>query len=114
MRSTIAFTVLILVVLIGYQYFSKPTPPATPAPQTQSQATQSQAAQPAAQTGQPASQQFASAQAQLPGGSAQAASATPTVAAAIVTDTTVENELYKIVFTNRGAHVKQWILKKFI
>jgi YidC/Oxa1 family membrane protein insertase len=109
MRSTIAFTVLILAVLIGYQYFFKPTPPATPAPQTQSQA-----AQPAAQTGQPASQQSASAQAQLHGASAQAASATPTVAAAIVTDTTVENELYKIVFTNRGAHVKQWILKKFI
>ncbi|HEV2486758.1 MAG TPA: membrane protein insertase YidC [Terracidiphilus sp.] len=109
MRSTIAFTVLILVVLLGYQYLFKPTPPPTSAPQTQSQA-----AQPAAQTGQPASQPSASAQAQLPGASAQAATATPTVAAAIVTDTTVENELYKIVFTNRGARVKQWILKKYI
>ena len=29
------------------------------------------------------------------------------------TDTTVENDLYKIVFTNRGAQVKSWILKKY-
>ena len=29
------------------------------------------------------------------------------------TDTTVENELFKIVFTNRGAQVKHWILKKY-
>src|SRR5208337_883255 len=26
--------------------------------------------------------------------------------------TTIENEFYKIVFTNRGAQVKNWILKK--
>ena len=108
MRSTIAFTVLILVVLLGYQYLFKPAP--APSPQTQPQ----QAQTAAQQAGQQASQQPASAQAQLPGASAQAASATPSVAAAIVTDTTVENELYKIVFTNRGARVKQWILKKYI
>jgi YidC/Oxa1 family membrane protein insertase len=28
-------------------------------------------------------------------------------------ETTVENDLYKIVFTNRGAQVKSWILKKY-
>ena len=40
---------------------------------------------------------------------------TPTaIAAATETETTVENELYKIVFTNRGAQVKHWILKKYI
>ncbi len=110
MRSTIAFTVLILVVLLGYQYLFKPAPAPAPAPQTQPQQAQTAAQQAGAQ----ASQQPASAQAQLPGASAQAASATPSVAAAIVTDTTVENELYKIVFTNRGARVKQWILKKYI
>ena len=30
MRSTLAFTMLMLVVLLGYQYFFKPAPPATP------------------------------------------------------------------------------------
>jgi YidC/Oxa1 family membrane protein insertase len=112
MRSTIAFTVLILVVLLGYQYLFKPTPP--PAPQTQLQAAQPAAQQTGQQAGQQASQQSAPAQAQLPGASAQAVAATPSIDAAIVTDTTVENELYKIVFTNRGARVKQWILKKYI
>ncbi len=29
------------------------------------------------------------------------------------TETVIENELYKITFTNRGAQVKSWILKKF-
>ncbi len=29
------------------------------------------------------------------------------------TETVVENDLYKITFTNRGAQVKSWILKKF-
>jgi YidC/Oxa1 family membrane protein insertase len=29
------------------------------------------------------------------------------------TETVIENDLYKITFTNRGAEVKSWILKKF-
>jgi YidC/Oxa1 family membrane protein insertase len=29
------------------------------------------------------------------------------------TETVIENELYRITFTNRGAHVKSWILKKY-
>ena len=29
------------------------------------------------------------------------------------TETVVENDLYRITFTNRGAQVKSWILKKF-
>jgi len=105
MRSTLAFTALMLVVFLGYQYFFKPTPPAAPpAAQTQSQA--QQPATPAAAPGQPASPQ-------LTAGSAQAPAATPAIAAALETVTTVENEKYKIVFTNRGAQVKQWILKSY-
>ncbi len=108
MRSTIAFTLVILAALLGYQYFFvKPAAPA--APQTQSQASQS--------SGQQAGQQTASMPAQIPGASAQAAAAapaTPAIGAAIESDVTVENEVYKIVFTNRGARVKQWILKKYV
>ena len=29
------------------------------------------------------------------------------------TETVIENDLYRITFTNRGAHVKSWILKKY-
>ncbi len=101
MRSTIAFTLLILAVLLGYQYFAKPTPP--PASQTQPQPAAQQAGQPSAST-----------PAQLPAASAQAVEATPAVGAAIESDITVENAVYKIVFTNRGARVKHWILKQYV
>ena len=33
--------------------------------------------------------------------------------AASESETVVENDLYRITFTNRGAQVKSWILKKF-
>jgi YidC/Oxa1 family membrane protein insertase len=45
---------------------------------------------------------------------------TPSAPAAVATkqasgetETVIENDLYRITFTNRGAHVKSWILKKF-
>jgi YidC/Oxa1 family membrane protein insertase len=40
-------------------------------------------------------------------------SAGATTHAAAEADTVVENDLYKITFTNRGGQVKSWILKKF-
>jgi YidC/Oxa1 family membrane protein insertase len=48
-----------------------------------------------------------------PSPTAPAASATPAVVAAAQTSTTVENELYKITFSNRGGQVTSWILKKY-
>lgn len=103
LRSTMGFALLLVVVLLGYQYFFKPKPaPVTNTPaQTQSLAApvSPAAATPVAGAAQPAG--------------AIASAATPTVAAAMETQTTVENELYKIVFTNRGGQVKHWILKKY-
>jgi YidC/Oxa1 family membrane protein insertase len=107
MRSMMAFFLLMLVVLLGYQYFFKPQQP-EPAPVSQSQS-QSQPAQTASQPAAPG----LPAQPQTAAGSVQAPAATPTVAAALETETTVENEEYKIVFTNRGAQVRHWILKKY-
>ena len=101
MRSTMALMLLVLAAFLGYQYFfAKPKPEKQPPASTQSQP-----AAPAAQVaqGQPPA---AAAAAQPP-------SATPQVAASIETVTTVENELYRIVFTNRGAQVQHWILKKY-
>ncbi|MGA9667780.1 MAG: membrane protein insertase YidC [Terracidiphilus sp.] len=104
MRSTMAFFILMLAVLFGYQYFFKPKPAqTTPPAQTQS-LDRSQSSSP--QTGAPGS-------AQSSGSSTQSIDAGPTVIASSETETTVENELYKIVFTNRGAQVKSWILKKY-
>ena len=106
MRGMMAFTLLFLVVLLGYQYFFKPPQPATPPPaaQTQSQPpNQPQPTLPAA--GAAAQPQLAPPQV--------APAATPMIAAQLETTTTVENENYKIVFTNRGAQVKSWVLKKY-
>ena len=72
----------------------------------------------------PTAQQSTSAPASAPTGSkaefnanavqAPAASgASNAVSAAAEQTTTIENELYKITFTNRGAEVRSWILKKF-
>jgi len=103
MRATTAFMLLVIAAFFAYQYFfNKPQPQSTTPAQTQSQQSQ------------PTSQSA--------NGSAQSAAATPEAAAStpapaigadIESDTTVENELYKIVFTNRGAQVKHWILKKY-
>jgi YidC/Oxa1 family membrane protein insertase len=40
-------------------------------------------------------------------------SSTVSKQASTETETVIENDLYKITFTNRGAQVKSWILKKF-
>jgi len=68
----------------------------------------------------PSSQQSQPAQTQ-PAATTTAATAAPaaipgnvvTKQAAGETETVIENDLYRITFTNRGAQVKSWILKKF-
>ena len=44
---------------------------------------------------------------------ARSAAGGMTKQAASETETVIENDLYRITFTNRGAQVKSWILKKF-
>jgi YidC/Oxa1 family membrane protein insertase len=103
LRSSMAFVFLMLAAVLGYQFFFAKPKPATPTPaQTQTQSAQT----------------ASSSAAQAQPGPAQSGSAQPAAAASAVTanseqETTVENELYKIVFTNRGGQVKHWILKKY-
>lgn len=104
MRSTMAFMLLAMAVILGYQFFfAKPKPDQQPPAQTQSQPAAPSA--PAA----PATPGQTSAVA----ASAPTPSATPQITAPMETYTTIENEFYKIVFTNHGAQVKNWILKKY-
>jgi YidC/Oxa1 family membrane protein insertase len=104
MRSTMAFMLLAMAVIFGYQFFfMKPkTDQQQPPAQTQSQA----AAPPASA----APEAPGPAQAAVP---TKASAAAPQISASLETYTTIENEFYKIVFTNRGAQVKSWILKKY-
>jgi YidC/Oxa1 family membrane protein insertase len=107
MRSLLIFGFLAIIVFFGFQYFVKPKAPTTTPPeqiQSQSQTqTQPGASQPSAP--QPAAGPTASA--------SRASSAGPAITAATETATTVENDNYRIVFTNRGGVVQHWILKHY-
>jgi YidC/Oxa1 family membrane protein insertase len=103
MRTMIAFLVLMLVVLFSFQYFN-PKPTGTTVNE-QTPTPNPQAAQPASATQPEATPAQAAA--------VQVAPATPAVTAAAEAETTIENEHYRIVFTNRGAQVKHWILKGY-
>ena len=102
-RSLMMFVLLAVLLFLGFQYFMPKQNTSQPATQSQ----QSAATQPASPT--PAS----AAPASTVSGSVSAAAPVATVAASAESETTVENELYRIVFTNRGAQVKHWILKKY-
>ena len=92
--------VLTFVVMLLFQPLLKKYMPQPVTPAQQNQATQTQPAAPTTPT-------------------ATAVSAPPTPAAGVTkqgaseTETVIENDLYRITFSNRGAQVKSWILKKF-
>ncbi|HTW30534.1 MAG TPA: membrane protein insertase YidC [Candidatus Sulfotelmatobacter sp.] len=97
-RLLIIFAVT-FVVMLAFQPLLKKYLPTPPAPQKISQPAPAQSASSATTT------------------AAAPAIATPAVGvtkqASTETLTTIENDLYKITFTNRGAQVKSWILKKY-
>ena len=102
----IVFAVTFALIIIGQIFLFKKTPPksdAKPATQDSAQTTQSTA--PATVT--PPKEDAAPAAAQ------PATAPTESKSATAETETTVENDLYRIVFTNRGGQVKSWILKKY-
>src|SRR5580698_10097561 len=75
--------------------------PQPPAPQPRPQ-TQTVLAQPAAASSVP-----------TPSALPTVPTNTATKQASSEAETVIENDLYRITFTNRGAQVKSWILKKF-
>jgi YidC/Oxa1 family membrane protein insertase len=101
MRSMLAFTVLALIALIAFQFFK---PPVQPTPQQQ---------QPSAPSGSLPSPGASGPRAAGAAGAANATSGPAAIVASSETLTIVENDLYRITFTNRGAQVKSWILKKY-
>jgi YidC/Oxa1 family membrane protein insertase len=102
-RSLMTFIFLAITIFLAFQYFKSPGS----TPQSQSPAQQQQAAT--------ANSQAASSTASASSApSTSAAVATgPAIGAASESETTVENNLYRLVFTNRGAQVRHWILKKY-
>jgi YidC/Oxa1 family membrane protein insertase len=107
-KTILVFTGLFLVILFGMQYFrGKKAPETAPAQQQTSASTNSAVQQ------QPGQQQ-AAAPASAPSATTQtAAPQASDVAATAASTTVIENELYRITFTNHGAQVTSWILKKY-
>jgi YidC/Oxa1 family membrane protein insertase len=103
-RSFLVFALVFLVMLLALQYFRPKKPEPQPAVQKQQQSTAAPTPSPAA-TGSDTNA--------VPAANAKGGSAAPAVAAAAEQTTTVENENYRIVFSNRGAQVKSWVLKRY-
>jgi YidC/Oxa1 family membrane protein insertase len=101
-RRLLLVFVLTFVVLMIFQPLLKKYMPQTPA------------AQPQAQHGPAPTASVSPAPAAAPSAPvAQSPANTVTRQASSETETVIENDLYRITFTNRGAQVKSWILKKF-
>lgn len=106
-RSMLLFSVAFLCIFLGLQYWkSKKTPPSPAAPAAATQSTAAMSAGTSTPTtptaGTPAT-----------AGEADASHPSTDIVAQTETQTVVENELYRITFSNRGGQVISWILKKY-
>jgi YidC/Oxa1 family membrane protein insertase len=104
-RLLLIFALTFLAILLFQTVFKKYLPQA---PEPKPAATQAQN-QPATQ-GQPAPTTAAPTPAPAP---QRAAAPKSTKQASSESETVIENDLYRIVFTNRGGQVKSWVLKKY-
>ena len=93
--------IVMLSVIFGLQYWRTQRNPPTASPD-----------QPGAVSA-PASSPSAASATSAAAARTQPSAATPAVVAAAQTSTVVENELYRITFSNRGGQVTSWILKKY-
>jgi len=114
-RPIIVFAVIMLLLLAGQYLIGKfqPRPPA-PAPTTSNAPTPKVEEKP--QPSSPAQAQAPTRTPQTAAAAKAAVGAAPTgqKQANSETETTIENDVVKIVFTNKGAQVKHWILKKHL
>jgi YidC/Oxa1 family membrane protein insertase len=103
-RLLLVFLLTFVVLIVFQPLLKKYLPQAPPPPEKQSAPAQSPAATPTA---------AATAMPSASGRSTSSPAVTANKQASSETEIVVENNLYKITFTNRGAQVKSWILKKF-
>jgi YidC/Oxa1 family membrane protein insertase len=102
-KTMLAFTAIFILMFFGLQYFKPKTAPVAK-PQQQQQPANAAAGNPSPLSPLP-----------VAGASSVQANAVRTnaVQAQGESSTIVENELYRIQFSNRGAQVTSWILKKY-
>ncbi len=104
-KSLLVMMLVLVAVFFGLQYFRSKSNPQTASPNA------TPAAQSVAQNPQSSAQPAPAAAVTL-SGQRPSASTVPTVQASAESTTVIENELYRITFTNRGAQVTSWILKR--
>jgi YidC/Oxa1 family membrane protein insertase len=107
-RLLLIFALTFVVILLFQPLLKKygPQPPATKPEASQPQSSQALPNQPPMPTA-------ASAASGASASKKNAAGAVAKKLAEAETETVVENDLYKITFTNRGGRVKSWVLKKY-
>ena len=107
-RNVLLLFLVLAAVVFGVQWYIKKNEPPTKAPQT---AQQSAPSAPTPVTSTPAATSSTKPQTR---GQAKSAAAVPATAQATVeSEIVVENDVYRITFTNRGAQVKSWVLKDY-
>ncbi len=118
-KSLLVMMLVLVTAFFGLQYFRAKTNPQTASPNIAASAPQSPSPS-ASQSPASAGSQPAQPGVETPSGTpaatpslSNAASTVTTVQASSESTTTIENELYRITFTNRGGQVSSWILKKF-
>ena len=99
----LTFLIIILFQTVFKKYLPQPPEPKPAETQAQNQAASPNQAAPAATVAAPGAVSAQKSAPVVPAGK-QASSESETV---------IENDLYRIVFTNRGGQVKSWVLKKF-
>jgi YidC/Oxa1 family membrane protein insertase len=100
-RTLLIFSVVFVLIFLGLQYFSPKKKPQSQAPAEVASTSQARTPVTTAMTSSGSASQ----------GSAK--TATPAVVATNESSTVVENELYRITFSNRGGQAISWILKKY-
>jgi YidC/Oxa1 family membrane protein insertase len=108
-KSLIVVMIVMVTVFFGLQYFRAKTNPQTASPNATpaTQSASSSGPQPTAPLASPVSAPVAGLSGATSGATA------PTVQAPAESTTVIENELYRITFSNRGGQVVSWILKRF-
>ena len=106
-KSLFGFMIVFVLMVVAFQVFGPKKSQQQPS-QQKPQTTQGSGAVPSPETSTPGSAETTTA----PAGNVTAP-VTNVVQAAGERETVVENELYRITFTNRGGAVKSWVLKKY-
>jgi YidC/Oxa1 family membrane protein insertase len=112
-KLLVVFALTFLVIMLFQPLLKKygPQPPAAKPESSQAAPVQNQAQVPA-QTPTPSPTHAAKASGGKRAAATERGKAAP-LQATSEAETVIENDVYRIVFTNRGARVKSWILKKY-